>query len=444
MTAAPHTVVEDYLDGLLTRYGDDDSGAVADYIPQLAAADPTRFAIALSAVDGAVHSTGDDQCTFTIQSVSKPFVYALALHYLGREAVAETVDVEPSGDPFNELSLEAETGRPLNPMINAGALAVHGLLAPDDGAHLGGFARVHEGLSAFAGRPLGVDEAVYESELATAFRNRSLTNMLRSYDIVTGDPDQVLRGYTRQCAIEVTARDLAMMASTLANGGVQPLTGEQVISRPIVREVLSVMATCGMYDGAGDWLARVGIPAKSGVCGAIMGVLPGQAGLVTFSPRLDRHGNSVRGVQVFERISDEMGLHLMEVAPPARGAVRHEHVPETLGSRAAEVFWLQGSIHFAGAENLLRSVAELGPGEGKVVLDLTHAYSLNPVSQLFITQAARSAEEIGRDVEVIDPDGLLGGQDTAEDWTEPDWIEPDWVDPDWSESEGTDQVADPV
>lgn len=399
-------LIPEYLDIVLSKCESDRSGELADYIPELAQADPERLGMVLTTVDGAAYSAGDSDVEFTMQSISKPFVYALALNDLGLDAVLEKVDVEPSGDAFNHLSLEKSTGRPLNPMINAGALATHALIERG-GDVTARVARIVAGLSAFAGRELSVDERVFESEMRTAYRNRALANMLRSFGNFELDPLEVVAGYTRQCAVLVTARDLAMMAATLANGGIQPVTGEHVISRRVVRQVLSVMTTCGMYDSAGDWLSTVGIPAKSGVSGGLLGVLPGQSGIATFSPRLDRHGTSVRGVRAFQVCSDELGLHLMEVVPARRGVVRDERVVTTDGG-SADVFALHGIIQFAGAERLVRTLVEEGPAATHVVFDLTEVYAVNTVAGSMLRRSVGLLISEGHRVTVVDPESVLG------------------------------------
>src|SRR5690606_24637626 len=255
---------------------------------------PDRFAITMVTAEGATYSVGDDETEFTIQSISKPFVYGLALQTLGFEKVLDVIDVEPTGDAFNEMSLEWSTGRPLNPMINAGALSAHALVLAgrQPGAAV---EEIRELLSTLAGRDLTIDEKVAASELESSYRNVAIANLLRGYELFEDDPDEIVEGYVRQCSVTVTTKDLAMMAATLAAGGVQPVTCEEIFSRDVVRQVLSVMATCGMYDAAGVWLSTVGIPAKSGVSGGIIGILPGQLGIAAYSPRLDDHGTSVQG-----------------------------------------------------------------------------------------------------------------------------------------------------
>lgn len=242
--------IPEYLDEVLRTCAGDRAGAVADYVPELAAADAEQLAVAVSAVDGTVYEAGDSRTSFTIQSISKPFTYALALADRGYEAVLAKIGVEPSGEAFNELSLEEGSARPRNPMINVGALAAHTLAGPPGASRAERFERVVSGISAFAGRRLEIDEAVCRSEMETAHRNLAIAHMLRSYEVIEEDAPHVVEDYVRQCSLLVTTRDLALMAATLANGGVQPVTGEQVVSRDVVRQVLSVMTTCGMYDAA--------------------------------------------------------------------------------------------------------------------------------------------------------------------------------------------------
>jgi len=317
--------IPDYLLEVLDACGAD-AGAVADYIPELAAADPDRFGICVATVDGAVYAAGDADVEFTIQSMSKPFTYALALADRGVDEMDERVGVEPSGEAFNEISLDPETGRPRNAMINAGALLTHSLVDGEDADARS--QRVLAGFSRFAGRDLVVDEDASSSEFASAHRNLGMAHLLKASGVLECDPVDVVEGYTRQCSITVSCRDLAMMAATLANAGTHPLTHERLLSRPVVRQVMSVMMTCGMYDAAGDWMTDVGIPAKSGVSGGVIGALPGQVGIAVFSPRLDTHGSSVRGVRVFERLSGDMGMHLMDVAQEGRSALRGSYVSE--------------------------------------------------------------------------------------------------------------------
>src|SRR5262249_14949149 len=249
--------VDAYLDALLARHAADESGEVAAYIPELAGADPSLFGICLATVDGACYEAGDSGVRFTIQSMSKPLTYGLAVELAGDELVRARVGVEPSGDPFNEISLHPVTGAPVNPMINAGAITCAGLLTEAADDPLG---RIIETYSRYAGRSLEIDDAVYRSESETGHRNRAISHLLRSVEVVPSRPEAALDLYFRQCSVAVDCRDLATIAATLANGGVNPRTGVRAVREDVVRKILSVMATCGMYDGAGEWLMSVGLP----------------------------------------------------------------------------------------------------------------------------------------------------------------------------------------
>lgn len=297
------------LSALHARVAGDRSGAVADYIPELARADPERLGIALAGMDGGRYEVGDAGVAFTIQSVSKPFVHALALADRGLAGVLDAVGSEPSGRAFNAMGVEPGTGRPANPMINAGAIATTALVRA--GSQVERFERIRAWLSAFAGRELGVDEAVYRSEAETGDRNRALGYLVRAAGYLDGDVLGVVDTYFRQCAVLVTTVDLAVMGATLATGGRNPVTGEQVVTGEVAQHVLSVMATCGMYDYSGRWLLHVGMPAKSGVSGGLVAVSPGRFGVGVFSPRLDDRGNSVRGVAALKLASATLGLHLL-------------------------------------------------------------------------------------------------------------------------------------
>lgn len=388
----------DYLNELLDTCAPDASAKNADYIPELARVSPDTFAIAFATIDGKIYAAGDDRFEFTIQSISKPFIYAMAIEQRGLDEVMERIGVEPSGEAFNELSLEAGSKRPLNPMINAGAITAHSVICEPDDSKETRVARVLEGLSAFAGHDLRIDTEVAESEWSAAHRNMAIGHMLRSYDILPEDPDVIVRGYVEQCAVVVTTRDLAIMATTLAGGGLHPVTGEQVVSQRTARHVLSVMLSCGMYDAAGDWLTAVGIPAKSGVGGGIIGALPGQVGLATFSPPLDPHGTSARGVDVFERLSEDMAMHLMDVPPPARSVVRRSEVVELLDGVEAHVYDLQGDIRFAGAERVVRLVVDEPPKPQIVVFDLVDVHALDEPAIRMLWESVRRLDSEGHDV----------------------------------------------
>ena len=401
-----HSPIPSYLDEVLQSVADDRTGVLANYIPELAEVNPERLGASIAMVDGELYASGDTEALFTIQSISKPFVYALALADRGFERVLDKVGVEPSGEPFNEISLEDSSGRPLNPMINAGAITTHSLVGTETMNPAERMERVISGLSAFAGRSLDVDEAVYSSEIEHAHRNLAIAHMLRSHDILTENPTGVVEGYTRQCSLLVTVQDLAMMAATLANYGVQPVTGEQVVPKTVVRQILSVMFTCGMYNAAGDWATQVGIPAKSGVGGGIIGAVPGQLGLATFSPRLDVHGNSVRGVSLFERFSSDMGMHVMNIPTVARSAIRANYRIGS-GEKITQVIQLQGRIRFAGAERVIREIVDTHYTGTRIALDITRVYSVDEVAQHMLLEIMRRMRHEGYTVYLIDQDDTI-------------------------------------
>lgn len=375
--------VQACLEELHRRFAGLSNGQVADYIPELAKAVPSHFAIALATVDGHLYEVGDSRQTFTIQSISKPLVYGAALEDRGAARVQQAIGLEPSGEAFNSISLEAGTGRPLNPMINAGAIAAASLIdGADPAARL---ERVVSAISAYAGRRLDIDEAVYASERDTGHRNRAIGHLLRNYGIVDGDPEPALDLYFRQCAVRVDCRDLAWIGATLANGGLHPRTGQRALAAEHLRPVLSVMATCGVYDFTGEWTYRVGMPAKSGVGGGIVAVLPGQLGLGVFSPPLDERGNSVRGMKVCEALSAELGLHVLLPPRASADAVRRHYTLAQVRSKrqrpaaeqrlldaaggAVAVFELQGDLRFATVEPVLHTVLAAAGGLRHVVLD---------------------------------------------------------------------------
>ncbi|SFS09614.1 L-glutaminase [Agrococcus baldri] len=398
--------VTEYLDAVREScIADGDDGEVASYIPELAEADPDLFGLAMCTIDGTVYASGDAEHRFTIQSLSKPFAYALALADRGRDEVLRFVGVEPSGDPFNEISLE-DNGRPRNPMINIGAITTHALVGPEGATAEESTERVRAGLSAFAGRQLEVDEAVCASERETADRNMALAYLVRARGKLQDEPHDAVDGYTRQCSLLVDVRDLAVMAMTLASGGRNPVTGEQVVSARVCTQVLSVMATCGMYDAAGDWMTSVGIPAKSGVSGGLLGSLPGQVGIGAFSPRLDGFGNSVRGVRACERLSEDMGLHLMQAPEVAAHVLYGVVEPDDDADRMREVK-LQGVMHFAAAEAALRELAEVPEDGAPLVVDLSRVSSANGVGRRMLREGVRRLRQDGHEVRVEDPDGIL-------------------------------------
>lgn len=290
-----------------------DEGRVADYIPVLAQADPEAFGLCVADVDGGLHEVGDTRATFSIQSISKAFVYALLCEEMGHEQVFDVVGVNNTGLAFNSVvAIELNDGHPMNPMVNAGALATTALMPGADPEER--WDAVRSGLSRFAGRRLELDEEVYRSEAETNHRNRAIAQLLESYGRIRADPLDVVDVYTRQCALLVDARDLAVMGATLADGGVNPLTGERVVSAEVCRDTLAVLAASGLYERSGEWLFEIGLPGKSGVAGGLVTVAPGKVGIGAYAPRLDSAGNSVRGQIATAYLSRALGLNIFASA----------------------------------------------------------------------------------------------------------------------------------
>ncbi|MEM0983383.1 MAG: glutaminase A [Planctomycetota bacterium] len=298
------------LTELHRRYASERSGAVADYIPELAEANPDFFGICVVTADGQIYEVGDHDVPFTIQSVSKPFVYGLALEDNGRDHVLTKVGVEPTGDAFNSIIKLDSVNRPHNPCVNAGAIATTSLLKGDDPTDK--LNRVLDMFSRYVGRPLNVDMSVFVSERSSGHRNRAISYLMLNFGMIEDNVEEILDLYFQQCSILVTCRDIAVLGATLANNGVNPLTGQRAIDARYLRDVLTVMYTCGMYDYAGEWAYTVGLPAKSGVSGSVVAVVPNQLGIGVYSPPLDERGNSVRGIKVCEDLSREFGMHLFD------------------------------------------------------------------------------------------------------------------------------------
>ncbi|MDY0947219.1 glutaminase A [Frigoribacterium sp. CFBP9039] len=294
------------LDALRASFVSTRGGAVDDSIPQLAEADPDLFGVALVRPEGEVVASGDAEHPFSIQSAVKPFLFALALADSDGAAL-DRVGIEPTGEAFDAIKLESDTGRPPNPMVNAGALLTANLVDGDSGD-----ARIHRilaGLSAFAGRELDYDREISESEQLHGDRNHALAHLMRSEGTLDETADEAVAVYARACSVMVDAVALAVMGATLAFGGRNPVTGERVVSAEVARDVVSVMATCGVYDGSGRWMRSVGVPAKSSVSGAIMLAAPNRLGAAIISPPLDELGTSVRGEALSRALAEQHGLH---------------------------------------------------------------------------------------------------------------------------------------
>lgn len=402
--------IEDYLENLHSKYAQLQAGNVASYIPELATANPDWFGICVATTDGQVYEVGDTRQPFTIQSISKPFVYGLALEDRGREAVLKAIGVEPTGDAFNSISLAPETGCPLNPMINAGAIAATSLVAGR--SYEDKLKRILSVISLYAGRQLTIDHVVYESERTTGHRNRAIGHMLRNFDILTEDPEPALDTYFQQCSICVDCRDLSVIAASLANGGVNPMTGEQAVRPELVENILSVMATCGMYNYAGEWVYRVGMPAKSGVAGGILAVLPGQLGIGVFSPPLDARGNSVRGVKVCEELSHDLNLHFLHPPRSSVSVIRSRYSLSTIRSKRrrttsegqlldtqghhVKVYELQGDLKFSAAEVIVREIIKASDCLLVAIIDLRRVVHIDPAASRILLKLVRTLSAHGK------------------------------------------------
>lgn len=398
-------------------------GAVADYIPELTKADPEWYGISIVTADGYSYSIGDTDRDFTIQSISKAFTFGMALDEYGEEALSQKVGVEPSGEAFNEISLDPETGRPSNPMINAGAIATAGQV-PGTGLDER-FERIRKCYSSYAGRELSLEESVYSSESATGFRNRAIAYLLRNSEIIQDPVDENCELYFKQCSLLVNCLDLASMGAALANNGVNPLSGERVLQAKHVSKVLSVMGSCGMYDGSGEWIYQVGLPSKSGVGGGILGVLPGQMGIAVFSPRLDAKGNSVRGVKTFEKLSQHFGLHMLNLSPLDTASIvrsvrplsdiessqsRPEQELELICQYGSEVFVIeaQGNLSFGTTERIVRVIQQDCESALEVILELSRVGQVDEASKQILHEASRALAEENKVLQLIDPEGSLG------------------------------------
>ena len=277
--------------------------------PGLVEINPDWFAICIATVDGQVYCVGDWEQSFLIQSISKVFAYGLALEDKGRDYVLTKVDVEPTGDAYNSIiKVERKSKRPYNCMVNTGAIATTSLIEGAGPGHK--LNRILEMYRRYIGRRVFVDTPILVSEQNNGDRNWAISYMLRNFGMISGDISQTLNLYLQQCSVIINCRDLALMGATLASNGVNPVTKERAINSNFIKDILSVMYSCGMYDFAGEWVYKVGFPAKSGVGGGIIGVVPNQMGIAVFSPLLDSRGNSIRGIKVCEELSKYLGLHI--------------------------------------------------------------------------------------------------------------------------------------
>lgn len=414
-------LIHELVESVHANCVDDRSGEILRGIPALEEVEPDSFGICLATADGYVYEVGDTRLEFCIQSISKPFIYGIALADRGVEAVDAKVDIEPSGELYNEISLHPVTHRPRNPMINAGALVAASLVAGADPEEQ--VERIGRTYSTYAGRVLALEEEVYRSQVEFGHRNLAIGHLLREFGILEDDPSIPHEVYLRACSTMVTCRDLSLMGATWANDGVQPLTGERLLSVELTERVLSVMSTCGMYDAAGAWFAEVGMAAKSGVGGGIVAVLPGQLAIAAFSPRLDQHGNSVRAVKACRQLSRDLELHSLHSAHEARSAIRDSYdileAPSSLKrpeadrlvleehGRKARIYELHGDLLFAGAESVVRELCASGEGLEFIVLDVRGVSDVAQVSLRLLAALRGWLREQDCEGMLIDPDGLL-------------------------------------
>ena len=416
-----HNTVSRIIHQLYDKYRGCSDGKLADYIPELTRANPDWFGISVATADGHFYSIGDAEQAFTIQSISKAFTFGMVLDDLGVNTVEKRIGVEPSGEAFNSISLDPISGRPYNPMINAGAIAATGLVRGDDLDDR--FEKIRHCFSRYAGRDLDVDEEVYRSESETGFRNRAIANLLRNFEMLDDPVDEAVEVYFKQCSILVTCRDLSLMAASLANSGVNPVTGERVLKPDNVERVLSVMSTCGMYDYSGEWIFTVGLPAKSGVGGGVVGVLPGQLGVAVFSPLLDAKGNSVRGVQTFTELSRLFNLHLFNSPAVAGQAIRRVYKLSEVGSHrqrvkahheairqyghSVTIVEMQGDFFFSAMEHFVRVQSAHTAETVTFVLDLRRVNLTDSATENVLLAVIKELNADNRQLIVIDPANIL-------------------------------------
>ena len=306
--------IQKAMNDAYAKYKDLKEGANADYIPVLAEVDSGLFGIAIVTVDGKIYKAGDLDFEVSIQSISKVFTMARVMEDLGPEAIFNNMGVDATGQPFNSIvAIEQYQGAEMNALVNPGAITTTSMVAGGSAYEI--WTKIIGTYNDFAGRELAVLEDVYASESATNQRNQALAMLMYAYGHIADNPLQATDIYTRQCSVGVNTQDLATMAATLANGGVNPVTGKKVVSAENVPEILAVMATAGLYDDAGKWLFHTGLPAKSGVGGGIIAVVPGLFGIAAISPPLDAAGNSVRAQKAITDIAEALGANPYMVQP---------------------------------------------------------------------------------------------------------------------------------
>jgi glutaminase len=408
-----------YLSEMLDNIRPMTAGTVNPVTETAVQPDLSKVAITLTTVNGYQYSSGDSDHKFAIQSIAKVFSYGLALDDLGPTEVSKKVDVEPSGDPFNEISLQSGSGRPANPMINAGAIATVGLIKGRGGVdRLSRITRIMDLAAEGSPGELEINRTVYHAENINGHRNRALAWLLRSFEIIDSDPEPVVQDYFLECSTDITTENLSMMAATLANKGVNPVTGREVFSEETTRQVLAVMMTCGMYDAAGNWMIDIGLPAKSGVDGGIMVVVPGQLGIGVYSAPLDEHGNSVRGAAAIRRVTRDLGLHYADASPLGGSTLRAHYsladaslgvvrstelsrITSQFGDRC-QILELSGDLGFAETETMARTIVGLDDEVTMVIIDFQGVDDFGRAAVLMLASLASHWRDDGKDVIFID------------------------------------------
>ncbi|HEY4576334.1 MAG TPA: glutaminase A [Yaniella sp.] len=408
-----------YLSDLLDNIRPMTAGTVNPVTATATQPDISKLAITLTTVNGFQYSSGDSDHRFAIQSIAKVFAYGLALDDLGSAELAKRIDVEPSGDPFNEISLQSGTGRPANPMINAGAIATVGQIKGRGGVdRLSRITGIMDLAAEGSPGELEINRTVYHAENLNGHRNRALAWLLRSFEILDSDPEPVVQDYFLECSTDVTTENLSMMAATLANKGINPVTGREVFSEETTRQVLGVMMTCGMYDAAGNWMIDVGLPAKSGVDGGIMVVVPGQLGIGVYSAPLDEHGNSVRGAAAIRRVTRDLGLHYADASPLGGSTLRAHYsladaslgvvrstelsrITSQFGDRC-QILEVSGDLGFAETETMARTVVELDDDVSMVIIDFQGVDDFGRAAILMLASLTASWRNAGKDIIFID------------------------------------------
>ena len=302
---------ETALEQVYKKYHSDTSGKNASYIPELAKADPNRFAITVATIDGETFSIGDSDIAFSLQSISKVFAYALALQDNDQKIIFDKIGLDATGEKFNAITtIEKKAAGSHNPYVNAGAIQTTSYIKGKNSDEK--WRRLFFLLNALSDEKLFLSKRIYHSETETNTRNHAIAQLLKSHNKLRGDPQDVLDRYTKSCSVMVTTKQLALMGATLANNGVNPMSKKQIVSSSVTRHVLSQMLVNGLYEKSGTWFVKIGVPAKSGVSGGLLAIIPNKMAIAVFSPPLDATGTSVRGQKVIKALSTLWGLHLLD------------------------------------------------------------------------------------------------------------------------------------